>query len=94
MGLPLLLYLYIPVRGLVTSSLDGSFVNTPQGLWSWITASSYSAFWQDNRELPYRWPRGMLSLSHVALPFPPDDPLYGAQRPADRNELFLGDIPI
>jgi alpha-beta hydrolase superfamily lysophospholipase len=36
------------------------------------------------------WPNGVFSLSHVALPFPPDDPLYGAQRPADDGELFLG----
>jgi len=25
------------------------------------------------------WPRGVYSLSHVALPFRPDDPIYGAQ---------------
>lgn len=25
------------------------------------------------------YPRGLFSLSHVALPFPPDDPLYGQQ---------------
>jgi alpha-beta hydrolase superfamily lysophospholipase len=23
------------------------------------------------------WPQGVLSLAHVAIPFPPDDPLYG-----------------
>lgn len=38
------------------------------------------------------WPAGVISLSHVALPFPMDDPLYGA-RPYDSNEvLHLGDI--
>jgi hypothetical protein len=26
----------------------------------------------------------------VALPFPPDDPLYGALAPKDAGELFLG----
>jgi len=36
------------------------------------------------------WPRGVFSLSHVALPFPPDDPLYGQQPPADSHQLFLG----
>lgn len=36
------------------------------------------------------WPRDVFSLSHVALPFPPADPLYGAQRPDDRGLLFLG----
>jgi alpha-beta hydrolase superfamily lysophospholipase len=35
------------------------------------------------------WPRGVFSLSHVALPFPPDDPLYGRERP-DEPVLFLG----
>ena len=29
-------------------------------------------------------------MSHIALPFPPDDPLYGRYAPADRNVLFLG----
>jgi alpha-beta hydrolase superfamily lysophospholipase len=28
-------------------------------------------------DLPLRWPRGVLSLGHVALPFPDDDPVYG-----------------
>ena len=32
------------------------------------------------------WPRQVYSLSHVALPFPPDDPLYGAN-----PDLTLGD---
>lgn len=36
------------------------------------------------------WPRGIYSLSHVALPFPPDDPLYGAVRPAAARVLYLG----
>jgi len=38
------------------------------------------------------WPQGVVSLSHVALPFPPDDPLYGRFPPADENEIFLGDL--
>jgi alpha-beta hydrolase superfamily lysophospholipase len=36
------------------------------------------------------WPRGIFSLSHVALPIPPDDPLYGAVRPALQGALYLG----
>jgi alpha-beta hydrolase superfamily lysophospholipase len=36
------------------------------------------------------WPGGVFSLSHVALPFPPDDPLYGQQPPAESGQLFLG----
>lgn len=40
------------------------------------------------------WPTGSLSLSHIALPFPPDDPLYGAERPVDSSHVFLGTMAI
>ena len=40
------------------------------------------------------WPPGVISLSHVALPFAPDDPLYGRYRPDDPNVLFLGQTEI
>ncbi len=40
------------------------------------------------------WPRGVISLSHVALPFPPDDPLYGALPPKDPKTIFLGQMAI
>jgi alpha-beta hydrolase superfamily lysophospholipase len=36
------------------------------------------------------WPQGVFSLSHVALPFPPDDPIYGARRPPGDDGIFLG----
>jgi esterase/lipase len=29
------------------------------------------------------WPRGVYSLSHVAVPFPPDDPIYGSEPAGD-----------
>ena len=40
------------------------------------------------------WPRGVISLSHVALPFPPDDPLYGQGPPGRGDSLFLGQMAI
>ena len=40
------------------------------------------------------WPKGVISLSHVALPFPPDDPLYGRRPPDDEGILFLGQMAI
>jgi len=40
------------------------------------------------------WPKGYISLSHVALPFPPDDPLYGMHDPQDPKHIFLGQQPI
>ena len=40
------------------------------------------------------WPTGVISLSHVALPFPPDDPLYG-RGPAPNEEIvFLGHLDV
>jgi len=40
------------------------------------------------------WPAGVFSLSHVALPFPPDDPLYGQRRFAERRGLHLGQMDV
>jgi alpha-beta hydrolase superfamily lysophospholipase len=40
------------------------------------------------------WPQGVISLSHVALPFAPDDPLYGQGPPAKEDALFLGQMAI
>ena len=42
----------------------------------------------------YAWPPGVISLSHVALPFPPDDPLYGQRPPAKRQGIYLGQMAI
>jgi alpha-beta hydrolase superfamily lysophospholipase len=36
------------------------------------------------------WPTGVISLSHVALPIPPDDPVYGESPPEKRERVFLG----
>ncbi|HMQ54171.1 MAG TPA: DUF2723 domain-containing protein [Anaerolineae bacterium] len=45
--LPLLLYLYLPLRGHV-GSLDGSYQNTWSGFWEHVTASGYSIFIVNN----------------------------------------------
>jgi alpha-beta hydrolase superfamily lysophospholipase len=54
----------------------------------------FSSGFAETRPLDLSWPRGVISLSHVALPFPPDDPLYGAIRPEDPGQLFLGQLDI
>lgn len=54
----------------------------------------FSAAISEIQPLNLAWPRGVISLSHVALPFPPDDPLYGERPPADDTILFLGYLPI
>ena len=42
--IPLLLYLYLPIRGQTVTSLDGTFVPTLAGTLDWITARGYSIF--------------------------------------------------
>ena len=55
---------------------------------------AFSATASEPEPLNLTWPRGVISLSHVALPFPPDDPLYGQRPPGNEDLLFLGDIAI
>jgi alpha-beta hydrolase superfamily lysophospholipase len=41
------------------------------------------------------WPRGIYSLSHVAIPFPPDDPIYGLGDQEDEDKgLTLGNVEL
>jgi esterase/lipase len=54
----------------------------------------FSAAVSESMALGLSWPAGVISLSHVALPFPPDDPLYGQRPPENENLLFLGDLAL
>ncbi|WP_394495691.1 alpha/beta hydrolase [Shewanella sp. ENK2] len=40
--------------------------------------------------LPFEWPRGVYSLSHVALPFPKADPLYGPDFLKEVSHIQIG----
>lgn len=40
------------------------------------------------------WPSGVYSLSHVALPFPPDDPVYGGPEAPDVAGIQLGNLAL
>lgn len=58
--LPLLLYAYLPLRGMVTSSLDGAYQNTPEGFLNWILGTAYTVFVTQNplsqeRDAGYYW---------------------------------------
>ena len=46
----------------------------------------------DSRPLALVWPQGVYSLAHVAMPFPPDDPVYGTGQAveSDYRGLPLG----
>jgi hypothetical protein len=39
------------------------------------------------RDTPLSWPETLVSLGHVALPFPPDDPAYGLNPGSGRDGL-------
>lgn len=39
--------------------------------------------------LNLEWPRGVYSLSHVAIPFSPEDPLYGNREDLKKKGLFV-----
>ena len=54
----------------------------------------FSAEASGTEPLNLAWPRGVISLSHVALPFPPDDPLYGQGPPGKEDIIFLGQMAI
>ena len=45
-------------------------------------------------ELEAGWPSAMYSLSHIALPFPKTDLLYGEYNPEENPGLHLGNIAI
>lgn len=45
---PLLLYAYLPLRAMATTSLDGTYSNTWSGFVDWVTASGYNVFLTGN----------------------------------------------
>jgi alpha-beta hydrolase superfamily lysophospholipase len=44
--------------------------------------------------LEMTWPQGIHSLSHVALPFPASDPLYGENSSAENPGVHLGNVAL
>jgi alpha-beta hydrolase superfamily lysophospholipase len=49
---------------------------------------------QTEQLLGLEWPGNVFSLSHVALPFPPDDPLYGFAAAEDPHFVQLGRVEV
>ena len=47
-----------------------------------------------DKDLGLSWPDGLYSLTHVSLPFPPDDPLYGGEGGSESPGIHLGDIAL
>jgi hypothetical protein len=48
----------------------------------------------EDRLLDLEWPPGIFSLSHVAIPFPPDDPIYGAGGDPRDRVVTLGNVEL
>ena len=44
--------------------------------------------------LDMAWPQGIHSLSHVALPFPASDPLYGENSSSENPGVHLGNVAL
>jgi len=55
---------------------------------------AFSGNFTASEPLNLAWPDDTISLSHVDLPFPPDDPLYGLYPPKERGQMFLGQLAI
>ena len=54
----------------------------------------FSAGVETSEPLDGTWPDDTIALSHVDLPFPPDDPLYGRYPPAEPGQVFLGQLAV
>lgn len=61
-----------------------------------VVLQSREAGANDVREQPLglAWPRDVYSLAHVALPFPPDDPVYGGPDAAASPGIHLGNVAL
>ncbi len=45
-------------------------------------------------ETPFTWPKNVYSLSHVSLPIPPDDPLYGGANAGESPGVQIGNAAL
>lgn len=69
-----------PFRMTVIGNMDESTV----ALERWSRAAGADE--PEITALDLAWPKGIYSLAHVAVPFPPDDPIYGIE--PDRDHAF------
>ncbi len=54
----------------------------------------FSADPTERKRLAEPWPQDAISLSHIDLPFPIDDPLYGRYPPEQSSKVFLGQLAV
>jgi len=75
-------------------SLDVTLVVNASVQTNDVVAIRRSAGTTRTSELGMAWPTGVYSLSHVALPFSPADPIYGAEDPDLSDSVFLGKVAL
>jgi hypothetical protein len=61
-----------PFRFTLVTNADGDTQRVVARTWSQGSVQPV------DEPLDLEWPPGVFSLSHVSVPFPPDDPIYGA----------------
>ncbi len=73
-----------------------TFVTNASETSSAMVARSYPSMRDEITEFPIEqvWPSQVYSLSHVALPIRPDDPLYGLAENPDYDGIRLGNIAL
>jgi alpha-beta hydrolase superfamily lysophospholipase len=59
-----------------------------------LVARTYRGAEPTEAEVGVAWPQGVFSLSHVALPIPPSDPVYGPGSPDAPAKLPLGKLSL
>ena len=83
-----------PMLARIDRSFDLSIVTNRNDETSDVVIWRHQAGSEDTEltESDLLWPTGVFSLSHVALPFAPDDPLYGGPRAGDSPGIQLGNV--
>ena len=76
----------LPYRLTVVTNENGE----SRGVVEWTRPASSSQ--TEVRDLQMDWPDKVFSLSHVAIPFPPDDPIYGKADSGGAYGLPIGSL--
>lgn len=80
-----------PNRKFTLSMVGNRYSNTAEVSVSTVSPGSGQVV---DTDLGMTWHDGLYSLTHVALPFPPDDPLYGGEGGVKSPGIHLGDIAL
>ena len=94
---PLLFYLYLPLRGAVGSA-DGTYQNTLQGFFAWVMASQYFSFLTSNplhvqHDTAFYWTLFNSQLSTVGLALAGVGIVWLLRKPREWALLILALIP-